>query len=54
MQQCGCMTTQHDNHPGKPCDKPADADDGYCTECRDKTARERADTEPELIAYKPR
>jgi hypothetical protein len=54
MQPCGCTTTQHDNHPGTICDKPAATDDVYCQECNDKAAKEHADTEPQMRAYQPR
>lgn len=54
MRQCTCTTTQHDNHPGEACDKPASSDDAYCDECRDKTAREHADTEPDMLSYQAR
>ncbi len=54
MQQCRCTTTQHDNHPGKPCDKPATTDDAYCKECHDKAAKEHAVTEPDMLSYQPR
>lgn len=54
MQQCRCTTTQHDNHPGKTCDKPATTDDGYCKECHDKAAKEHAVTEPDMLSYQPR
>jgi hypothetical protein len=54
MQQCRCTITQHDNHPGKSCDKPATTDDAYCQECHDKAVKEHADTEPDMLSYKPR
>jgi hypothetical protein len=54
MQQCRCTTTQHDNHPGNTCDKPAITDDVYCTDCRDKAAREHADTKPDMLSYQSR
>jgi hypothetical protein len=54
MQQCTCTTTQHDNHPDKPCDKPATTTHAYCQECQDKAVREHADTEPVMPAYQPR
>jgi len=51
MKQCICTTTQHDNHPGKTCDRPATTDDAYCQECHDKSAREHADTQPDMLSY---
>jgi hypothetical protein len=50
MQQCRC-TIQHDNHPGKSCDKPATTDDAYCQECHDKAVKEHADTQPDMLSY---
>jgi hypothetical protein len=54
MQQCVCTTTQHDNHPGEPCDKQATTDDGYCRECHAKAVREHADTKPDMLSYQAR
>ena len=53
MQRCGCTTTQHENHPGMDCDKPATAIDAYCSECQDKAAKEHAVTKPDLRSYQP-
>jgi hypothetical protein len=54
MQQCRCTTTQHDNHPGKACDKPATAADGYCKECYAKATKEHAVTAPDMRSYQSR
>jgi hypothetical protein len=54
MQQCTCTTTEHDNHPGKPCDKPATTIDAYCQECHDKAVTEHADTKPDIRSYQSR
>jgi len=54
MQPCRCMSTQHDNHPGKACDQPATTDDIYCLKCHDKAAKEHADTAPQMLACQPR
>lgn len=54
MQQCTCTTTQHDNHRGGPCNKPAATNEAYCQECQDRTERENADTKPDILSYQPR
>jgi len=53
MQLCRCPTRHHDNHPDQDCHKPAATDAGYCEECADKAAREHADTQQDMPAYKP-
>jgi len=52
--QCKCSTTQHENHPGKPCDKSATTDESYCEECHDKAVKGAADTEPDMRAFQAR
>ncbi len=54
MKQCKCTTTQHDNHPGETCGKPATIDDAYCHACYDKATKEHAETKPDLLAYQAR
>lgn len=54
MPQCTCTSKHHDNHPGKACDKAVNTTEAYCQECRDREAKERADTAPDLLAYRPR
>jgi hypothetical protein len=54
MRRCECTTTQHENHPGKTCDNSATSLNAYCNECKDKAAKERADTKPDLRAYQQR
>jgi hypothetical protein len=53
MQPCRCPTKHHDNHPNQDCDRPAVTDAGYCQECADKAAKEHADTQQDMPAYKP-
>jgi len=54
MHQCTCTLTHHDNHSGKNCDKRVASNVVYCPECEDKKAREKADTAPDLLTYRPR
>jgi len=54
MEECRCASTQHDNHSGKTCDKPATTDAGYCEECSDKAEKEHANTQQDMPAYQPR